>query len=259
MSDLADLTQSLRFLLLQVRNSDDSMRRHEVEAFARVLECPEQRIDVFDLLAEPLTRRRMRDADMLLLGGSGHYSAAGEGDWLDRALDSLRLVHAVRKPTFASCWGFQAMARAMGGLVVKDLSRAEVGTHRLYLTEAGRSDPVYAPLGESFLGQMGHEDIVDAIPANATLLASSDRVTNQAYRFDDAPIYCTQFHPELTRGDLLIRVVNYPEYIERIAGLPVERFPEMVQETRESEGILKRFVELCFGNRSSSQGVPTCG
>jgi GMP synthase (glutamine-hydrolysing) len=246
MSDLADLTRSLRFLLLQVRNPDDPMRRHEVEAFARVLECGTERIDVFDLLAEPLTELLMENADMLLLGGSGHYSATDEGAWLERALESLRLVHAVRKPTFASCWGFQAMARAMGGLVVKDLSRAEVGTHRLYLTEAGRSDPVYAPLGESFLGQMGHEDIVEEIPANATLLASSDRVTNQAYRFDDAPIYCTQFHPELTRGDLLIRVVNYPEYIERIAGLPVERFPEMVQETPESEGILKRFVVQCF-------------
>jgi GMP synthase (glutamine-hydrolysing) len=247
MSDLADLTPSLRFLLLQVRNPDDPMRQHEVEAFARVLECPEQQIDVFDLLSESLTRGRMRNADMLLLGGSGHYSVTDEGDWLERALDSLRLVHAVRKPTFASCWGFQAMARAMGGRVVKDLDRAEVGTHELFLTTAGQSDPVFAPLGEMFLGQMGHEDIVEELPRNATLLASSKSVTNQAYRFDDAPIFCTQFHPELTRDDLLIRVRAYPEYIERIAGLPVDRFTELLQESVESEGILTRFVRQCFG------------
>ena len=61
--------------------------------------------------------------------------------WLDRALDSLRLVYDFRKPTFASCWGFQAMARALGGKVVKDLDRAEIGTHSLYLTEAGLADP----------------------------------------------------------------------------------------------------------------------
>jgi GMP synthase (glutamine-hydrolysing) len=243
---LNDLTNSLRFLLLQVRNPDDPMRRHEVEAFARVLECDPRRIHVFDLLTNSLTDRHLQAADMLLLGGSGHYSVTDEGAWLDRALDSLRLVHAMKKPTFASCWGFQAMARAMGGRVVKDLSRAEVGTHRLFLTEAGKSDPVFSPLGDSFLGQMGHEDIVDELPPNATLLASSENVTNQAYRFNDAPICCTQFHPELTRDDLLIRVRNYPEYIERIAGMPVERFAEMVQETVESEGILKRFVAECF-------------
>jgi GMP synthase (glutamine-hydrolysing) len=240
------VVDKLTYLLLQVRNPQDPMRRQEVAAFARALQCTPRQIEVVDMLTDAPTADRLRRVDVVLLGGSGDYSATGEGPWLERTLDSLRELDRTAKPTFASCWGFQAMARAMGGLVVKDLSRAEVGTHRLYLTEAGRSDPVYAPLGESFLGQMGHEDIVEEIPANATLLASSDRVTNQAYRFDDAPIYCTQFHPELTRGDLLIRVVNYPEYIERIAGLPVERFPEMVQETPESEGILKRFVVQCF-------------
>jgi len=244
---ISKTTPSLRFLLLQVRNPDDPMRRHEVEAFARVLECPVERIAVFDLLGSSLIRRTIDAADMLLLGGAGHYSAAGEGDWLDRALDSLRLVHDVAKPTFASCWGFQAMARAMGGRVIHDLGRAEVGTHRLFPTEAGRLDPLFAPLGESFLGQMGHEDRVDVLPPNVTLLASSEKVAHQAYRFNDAPIYCTQFHPELAREDLLIRVKAYPEYIKRIAGIPAERFPEMLDDSTPSEGILKRFVTAYFG------------
>lgn len=253
---IADITANLRFLLLQVRNSDDPMRQHEVDSFARVLQCPPKNIGVFDLLGSALTRESLRGIDMLLLGGSGHYSAAtppdpplakgGIPEWLVRALDSLRLVHDNNRPTFASCWGFQAMACAMGGTVIKDLERAEVGTHRIFLTSDGRADPVFGPLGESFLGQMGHEDHVVELPANATLLAYSDKVAHQAYRFDDAPIYCTQFHPELTRDDLLIRVENYPEYIERIAGLPPERFVEMVEDTSPSEGILTRFVERHF-------------
>lgn len=254
---IASLTSSLRFLLLQVRNADDPMRQHEVESFARVLECPVENIGVFDLLHNPLTREELTEADMFLLGGSGHYSAVtpsdvspprGElKDWLERALDSLRLVHDTGQPTFASCWGFQGMARAMGGRVVKDIERAEVGTHRLYLTDAGKADPIFAPLGDSFLGQMGHEDHVVELPRGATILAYSDKVAHQAYRFDDAPIYCTQFHPELNHDDLLIRVKNYPEYIERIAGVPPERFPEMLDDTTPSEGILRRFVERCFG------------
>ena len=233
----------LRFLLLQTRNADDPMRHHEVASFARALEADEDQIEILDLLSHSLETRHLKDVDMLLLGGSGHYSAAGEGHWLDRALDSLRLVYDVRMPTFASCWGFQAMARAMGGEVVHDLEHAEIGTRQLALTEAGRNDPIFAPLGDTFFGQMGHEDVVTKLPRKALLLASSGRVENQAYCFPDRPIYCTQFHPELNCGDLVERVVNYPEYIRKIAGMEPDRFAEMIHETPETEALLKRFVK----------------
>jgi len=236
----------LTFLLLQVRNPDDPMRGQEVNCFARGLGTTPERIRVFDLLSGRLTARELAGIDMVLLGGSGHYSVASEGAWLDRALDSLREVHAARKATFASCWGFQAMARATGGRVIKDLERAEIGTHRLYLTEAGKADPIFGPLGPVFRGQMGHEDHVIELPPGATLLASSDRVTNQAYRFDDRPIYCTQFHPELSRNDLLARALTYPEYVDRIARVPMEQFGELIQETPETELLLKRFVQTVF-------------
>lgn len=240
--------EHIRYLLLQVRNADDPMRQHEVECFARALETRAEMIRVFDLLTNELSRREFAATDMFLLGGSGHYSAAGEGPWLERALETLRDVHSSGKPVFASCWGFQALARALGGRVVKDLAHAEVGTHALTLTPAGKDDPVFGPLNEFFYGQMGHEDHVIELPPGTTLLASSQKVVNQAYRFDDAPIYCTQFHPELNCNDLLLRVQTYPEYIHRIAGLPPERFPEMIKDTPETEFLLKRFVALVFGN-----------
>ena len=241
------MLRRLRYLLLQVRNPDDPMRQHEVRSFARVLETAPEQIRVFDMLNGPLGRRELADADMFLLGGSGHYSATGEGAWLDRALESLRLVYDAKQPTFASCWGFQALARALGGRVVKDLSHAEVGTHELCLTAEGQADPVFGPLGACFDAQVGHEDRVVELPAGAVRLAYSQLVENQAYRFDDRPIYCTQFHPELSRGDLLLRVQAYPEYVERIAGLPPERFPELLRDTPATEGLLRRFVTHVFG------------
>lgn len=237
----------IRYLLLQVRNPEDPMRGHEVNSFARVLNTTRERIGVLDLLTEDLSDATFESTDMFLLGGSGHYSAAGEGVWLERSLEIMRRLRHAEKPVFASCWGFQAMARALGGRVEKDLSRAEVGTHHLFLTPAGRDDPLFGPLGESFGGQMGHEDCVMELPEGATLLASSKRHEMQAYRFDGAPIYCTQFHPELNHADLLLRVQTYPEYIERIAGLPAERFTELLRDTPETEGLLRRFVELVFG------------
>lgn len=234
----------LRFLLLQTRNPDDPMKHHEVASFARALGVDDGQIQIFDLLSHALERRHLEAIDMVLLGGSGHYSAAGEGAWLDRALDSLRLVHQLAIPTFASCWGFQAMARAMGGEVINDLERAEIGTHKLLLTEAGKRDPIFGPLNGEFFGQMGHEDIVTRLPPTAQLLASSERVENQAYCFPDRPIYCTQFHPELNCGDLLERVVHYPEYIRRIAKMEPEQFSELIHETLETEALLQRFLSV---------------
>ena len=140
------------------------------------------------------------------------------------------------------------MARAMGGRVIHDLERAELGTHVLRLTEAGKADPVFGELSETFEGQMGHEDRVAELPPGVTLLASTDNVANQAYRFNDRPIYCTQFHPELNSDDLLGRVRVYPEYAEKIGNIPASRLGEMCRDTPEAEALLRRFVTHVFGD-----------
>ena len=228
------------------------MREHEVACFARSLRCDIEQIGVFDLLSASPSQAELDRIDVILLGGSGHYSVASEGAWLDRVLDALREIHAQSKPTFASCWGFQAMARAMGGRVINDLENAEVGTLELFLTAAGRDDPVFGPLGGNFQCQAGHEDHVVELPSDAELLASSSRVPIQANRFVDRPIYCTQFHPELQMADLISRLVAYPEYVRRIAGIPLEELVERCQDSPEAEALLPRFVEHVFGKNLSS-------
>ncbi len=231
-----------RYLLLQMRDADDPMREHEVGCFARALDCPLERIDVFDLLTGAPDESTLDSADVVLLGGSGDYSVVEGGPWLSHALETMRRLHDRRKPTFASCWGFQAMARALGGEVVNDIRRAELGTHDLRLTAAGRDDPLFAPLGATFQAQMGHQDIVERLPAGAVLLASTDMVPNQAFRFRDTPIYCTQFHCELHRDDLLLRVRAYPQYIERVSGMTYESFAAACVDTPQTADVLPRFV-----------------
>ena len=117
------MTAPLRFLLFQVRNPDDPMREHEVESFSRSLRCKRDHIDVFDLIGGVPSARQLDAVDVVLLGGSGDYSVAKGGPWLPEALEAMRQLHETSKPTFASCWGFQAMARAMGGEVVTDRDR----------------------------------------------------------------------------------------------------------------------------------------
>ena len=127
---------------------------------------------------------------------------------------------------------------------MNDVPSAEVGTIELQLTKAGSVDPIFSTLPRMFAAQAGHEDHVVQLPTGAELLASSSRVPEQAFRFIDRPIYCTQFHPELDRASMLERVVAYPEYIARIARISFDEFVQNVRETPEANSLLRRFVNV---------------
>ncbi len=232
-----------KFLLLQVRNPDDVMRAQEVRCFSRALKCATEQIRIFDLLSGVPTVAQLEAVDVVLLGGSGDYSVADGGDWLEVAMEAMRELYELSKPTFASCWGFQAMALALGGEVVTDMTRAELGTVEVQLTDAGRADPLFAPLGDRFLAPMGHQDCVVQLPPQAERLAFSEKVQNQAFRIVGKPIYATQFHPELDRATLLERVRAYPQYVEAISGESIDAFAEHCQETKATDQLLSRFMD----------------
>ncbi len=236
--------ETVKYLLMQVRDESDPMREQEVRCFSRALRCSPAQIRTIDLLAGAPGPYDVDSADIVLIGGSGDYSVATGGNWLPPALSAMVSLYESGKPTFASCWGFQAFARALGGRVVTDLSRAEVGTINVKLSNAGRDDPLFSLLGDTFTAQMGHQDIVDELPAGAILLASTDRVENQAFSFHDKPIYATQFHPELDGAALIERVHRYPEYIQRIAGIAPAEFIKACVDTPAAESLLPRFVEM---------------
>ncbi len=244
----------LRYLLLQVRDADDPIRMQEVCCFARAINCPVEAIDYLDLLTERVSSERLQAVDAVLIGGSGNYSAAGEGDWLDTALADLHWLADSRKPTFASCWGFQAMARALGGRCINDPANAELGTIELTLTDSGASDPLFGSLDDPFLGLAGHEDHVVQLPPNAILLASSELVANQAFKLVDAPIYCTQFHPELELATFLERVMAYPQYVEKIAGSTIDVFAKHCRPAPQSQQLLRRFAALVTQNQANLNG-----
>lgn len=239
--------ETVRYLLLQVRDADDPMALHELGCFAGALRCAPEQIRVFDLLSGTPTRDELEAVHIVLLGGSGDYSVSKGGAWMEPALETMRILHDTSKPTFASCWGFQAMAQALGGRVIADPTRAEVGTHEVFLTDAGRADPLFGPLsaaGGHFPAQMGHQDTVVELPTDAVLLAKT-RLSNQAFHFPGKPIYCTQFHPELDRTTLLDRLRQYPSYIEGITGVTYDDFIRLhTGDSDHTDELLERFVRL---------------
>jgi len=229
------------FLLLQIRDNDDPMRRQEIKAFAKNAGCSSDEINTCDLL-EADCRTEINQAELVFIGGSGSYGVVGDEAWLTRALSTMRYLYDIKKPTFASCWGFQALVKAMGGEVVTDLNQAELGTPNLNLTREGKDDPIFKQMPDSFPVVEGHKEIAIKLPSDAVLLASTSQVKNQALRFKGRPIWATQFHTEINLRDLIERVEAYPEYLEKITGESVEEFKQRVSETTDAATLPKKFV-----------------
>ncbi|MDX1568834.1 MAG: hypothetical protein R3223_13595, partial [Longimicrobiales bacterium] len=126
--------------------------------------------------------------------------------------------------------------------------RVEVGTYEVTLTDHGRSDPLFGELPESFHAQMGRKDRAEALPAGVVHLASSERCRYHALRVPDAPIWSTQFHPEL---DLQRNRSRFERYIDGYAPLMTdeerERALEGFLESPETDRLLSRFLQVVFG------------
>jgi GMP synthase (glutamine-hydrolysing) len=220
------------------------MKAQEIDCIRQCLGIQTTQIDVFDLTAcITLSKAMLQTSDVVIIGGSGNYSVAEGGPWWDSTVHTLQLLHEKQKPTFGSCWGFQALARAFGGVVVTDTSRAEVGTVQVSLTEHAGEDPVFGGAPSTFAVQAGHQDVVEQLPDEAIALASNERVQHQAMKFLDRPVYGTQFHPELNRESLLQRIAAYPQYVEQIAGMSLDEFVGHCMETPDACNLLRRFVQ----------------
>ena len=235
--------EQLRLLLIQARNTHE-MERQEQECFLERCRVHRHQIRPLNVARMPLAPTVLDDVDALLIGGAGEYSALDETPWMPALLDLVREAATRRLPTFGSCWGHQIIARAMGGTVVHDPERAELGCGTVQLTEAAQGDPLFAPFPPSFHANMGHHDRVELLPPNAIELAYNASQRNQAFRLADAPVYGTQFHSELDAARERERLIAYRDYYRQ--DLPDEEgFQHVLNslaETTEVDSLLHDFL-----------------
>ena len=145
--------KNIQYLLLQARKENDPMIENEKKCFLRTLRCEKKNIKTKDIIRDTISEGDFKRADAVIIGGSGDFSIVKGGEWINKALDIMNYLYENSKVTFASCWGFQAMAKARGGEVVKDLQRAELGTIKIWLTSNGVKDEVFKILPKIFLTQ----------------------------------------------------------------------------------------------------------
>jgi len=127
-----------------------------------------------------------RPKAIILSGGPQSVYAAGAPQ-VDPALFDAAI------PTLGICYGFQAMARALGGDV------ARTGLSEFGRTEATIETPgtLLAGLPAALRVWMSHGDSVAAVPAGFTALASTAGAPIAAFEDPERRLYGIQFHPEV--------------------------------------------------------------
>lgn len=243
------MASQLKILLLQARKDDDPARIEEVESFAHLAELPVDSLTPHSLLNGPPDRDVARRYDAIFIGGSGEYYVSNRDlPHQDLLFGELREWVALKRPLFASCFGFQCLVEALGGSIVYDPEVMEVGTHELELTEEGRQDELIGTLPSRFRAQMGHKDRAERLPEGIPNLASSRQSPFQAFRIPGAPIWATQFHPELDWQTNKGRLLRYAEgYSSHMAPDEFQATLRSFRPSPESNRLLVRFLRLVFG------------
>jgi len=203
----------MKIMVLQVRHNDDPMLEHERECFVAATELERPAFDWRNVIDGVPSLAEVRAHDALLIGGSGHFSVTQpSADFFPPLTQLLREVVETRHPTFGSCFGYQLLVSVLGGRVAHDAAHGEVGAFSVELTDHGRDDPLFGGLPDRFIAQMGHLDRAVDLPDSVKNLVQSELCPYQALRIEGAPVWATQFHPELDQAANLHR---YRAYIER--------------------------------------------
>jgi len=149
---------------------------------------------------------RRRPAAIVLSGGPQSVYADGAPQ-VDPALFEQGV------PVFGICYGFQAMAQALGGRVARTRSR-EFGRTPLRVTEHGRLLGI-AP--DRFDVWMSHGDSVEAVPPGFACLASTDGCEVAAMEDPARRLAGVQWHPEVLHSDFGQAVLD--RFLHGVAGL----------------------------------------
>jgi GMP synthase-like glutamine amidotransferase len=146
---------------------------------------------------------RLDGLDGLVCMG-GEMGAHDDADypWLVALRGLLANAVARRVPVLGVCLGGQLLALATGGAVRRAAQGPEAGTLLIAKRDAAAHDPLFAQLPLTPDVIQFHYDEIHRLPPGATLLASSPRYANQAFRVGAAG-YGLQGHIETSPTTVL--------------------------------------------------------
>lgn len=121
-------------------------------------------------------------------------------------------VFDMNLPILGICYGWQLMAKLLGGKVVSE--RKEYGPEQVNFT-----DNIFKTEKTSFEVIMSHGDCVQKIPPDFKIAASTKNVPCAAAIHQKNHFYGIQFHPELNDTEQGFDILEY--FASKVAGCPM--------------------------------------
>lgn len=150
---------------------------------------------------------------------------------VDKRIFSLNL------PLLGICYGLQLIAYLLNGEVIPGRKK-EFGPKKLKIHHLMRRKKlkIIENLPEEFRVWMSHGDEVKKLPANFSVIGSTDNIINAFVGDEKRKIYGVQFHPEVV--DTQYGRVILKNFLEKICGLQLKR------KVVSSEKIIKEIKEV---------------
>jgi GMP synthase (glutamine-hydrolysing) len=178
---------------------------------------------------------------LISMGGEMGANDDDRAPWLPATRRLLQIALADGTPTLGICLGAQLLAVAGGGTVVRGPDGPERGAYLTAKRDAADHDPLFGPMPLTPDVMHYHDDVVQRLPAGATLLLTGTGYPHQAWRQGDAA-WATQFHFETSADDLRSWAVKAGHEQGRRFGSPLDAASETMALVWED--FTERFVRL---------------
>lgn len=226
---MSSLTQPPKVKILIIQFREDITKNHEQQCINKFLETNYQfdYLDIFDptsaiKLSNP--NQLLSSYDGVILGGSGAISMGyghtnndyNKANYIIRTIRNLlEYITTDDFPALGICFGHQLLGDYLGSKVSFDKHQSESGFATINITKIGQADKIFSQiqveLKEKLWCVTMHQDSLMTLPTNTVLLATTDKCNIASFRYK-TNIYGVQFHPELTKKDLLYRFSLFPQY-----------------------------------------------
>lgn len=230
---------------------DAAEKEIERAALVRALRLTPSQVTVVDTNAVAPAEAMLDGVHALVIAGA-KWSVWEDVPNVAPMMAVLRTARARKLPVFGICFGAQLIAHAFGGKVVRDEAHEERGTFDVTSGDDSFGDLLFADAPFTFAAQQSHHDRIEALPADATLLASSERCKVQAFVMP-GDTYGVQFHPEFSAADyaaiLDLRIAAANAAGDAAAAAKLDGIKATLRESPAAEALLTAFIDRAVVQR----------
>lgn len=241
----------LKFLLVQIRDNH-LVRQEELSSFVKFSVLNKNQIDILNVFDTPSFKANIIDNyDAVFVGGASECPVTDEKNFPFIKYAKELLLYCIKKniPVFASCYGFQLAVLALGGEIIHVEKDFEMGSIPIKLTNDAKSDYLFKSTPDNFLAISVHQDKAIKTPDNCTTLAYTKDCIH-AFKVNNKPFWCFQFHPEVDKDILIERLTHYKDKYTN-SDSHLQEIIDSVSDTPESNFLLKKFVDYLISADSN--------